>query len=301
MPTPENLERAVHELRASGVVVMPTETVYGLACRATDPAAVAKVFVAKGRPAENPLIVHVATPEMAEEVAFVDERARALMEAFWPGPLTLVLPRKEGVPDAVAAGLPTVAVRRPDHPVALALIEGVGPIAAPSANRFSRLSPTRAEDVDPALGDFLILDGGPSRIGIESTIIDLADPEGPRLLRSGQISRREVEGVLGVALLDRQPNAPIVAPGAYERHYAPLTPVRLAESLTEADAGLTLGPSANFRQIAMPSDPRGYAAALYRSLAELDTLGLGEIVVQVPPRTPEWEPIHDRLRRATGE
>lgn len=286
---------------ASGVVVMPTETVYGLACRATDAVAVSKVFAAKGRPAENPLIVHVASPMMAEEIALVDSRAKALMEAFWPGPLTLVVPKREGIPDAVTAGLPTVAVRRPDHPVALALIEGAGPVAAPSANRSSRLSPTRAQDVDPLLGDFLILDGGPCRVGIESTIVDLADSEGPRLLRLGRISRKDLERVLRMQILDRKPGAPIVSPGGYPKHYAPLTPVRLADALVEGDAGLTFAPSANFRQVAMPSDPAAYAAALYHSLAELDRLGLVEIVVQKPPTTPEWEPIWDRLRRATCE
>lgn len=288
-------------LRGGGVVVMPTETVYGLACRATDAGAVAKVFAAKGRPAENPLIVHVATPLMAGEIALVDERACALMEKFWPGPLTLVLPKREGIPDAVTAALPTVAVRRPDHPVAMALIEGAGPIAAPSANRSSRLSPTRAQDVDPALGDFLVLDGGPCRVGIESTIVDLSDPEGPRLLRLGRIGKDELEQVLGVTVLRRKEGAPIVAPGGYAKHYAPLTPVRLATSLADSDAGLTLGASANLHQVAMPSDPAAYAAALYRSLADLDRLGLDEIVIQAPPRTPEWEPIWDRLRRATGE
>jgi len=286
---------------ASGVVVMPTETVYGLACRATDAVAVSKVFAAKGRPAENPLIVHVASPTMAEGMALIDARARALMDAFWPGPLTLVVPKREGIPDAVTAGLPTVAVRRPDHSVALALIEGAGPVAAPSANRSSRLSPTRAQDVDPMLGDFLVLDGGPCRVGIESTIVNLADSEGPRLLRLGRISRQDLEHVLCVPILDRKEGAPIVAPGEYPKHYAPLTPVRLAASLAEGDAGLTFGQSANFRQVAMPSDPGAYAAALYHSLAELDSLGLAEIVVQTPPAIPEWEPIWDRLRRATGE
>lgn len=286
---------------ASGVVVMPTETVYGLACRATDAVAVSKVFAAKGRPAENPLIVHVASPMMAEEIALVDSRAKALMEAFWPGPLTLVVPKREGIPDAVTAGLPTVAVRRPDHPVALALIEGAGPVAAPSANRSSRLSPTRAQDVDPLLGDFLILDGGPCRVGIESTIVDLADSEGLRLLRLGRISRKDLERVLRVQILDRKQGEPIVAPGGYPKHYAPLTPVRLADALADGDAGLTFALSANFRQVTMPSDPAAYAAALYHSLAELDRLGLVEIVVQKPPTTPEWEPIWDRLRRATCE
>lgn len=277
---------------------MPTETVYGLACLATDPEAVEKVFAAKGRPPESPLIVHVSGIEQAKEVAEVSEQAEKLIARFWPGPLTLVLPKRAVIPSRVTAGLETVATRMPRHPVALALIERVGPLAAPSANRFTKLSPTRAEDVDPALGEFLVLDGGPCQIGIESTVVDLTGT--PRVLRPGQISIAELSDAVGQVVEIGPTPGPQRSPGLHERHYSPATPVRLAHQLRYEEAGLTFEEPQNSRQIQVSRDPAIYAAMLYFSLADLDRRGVAEIVIERPPQTPEWLAVWDRLRRCSS-
>lgn len=279
---------------------MPTETVYGLACLATDPEAVEKVFAAKGRPPESPLIVHVSGIEQARQVAELDERAVSLILEFWPGPLTLVLPKTPGIPSRVTAGLPTVAVRMPSHPVAQELISRAGPLAAPSANRFSRLSPTRAEDVDPDLGDFLVLDGGPCDIGLESTVLDLTGA--PRVLRPGQVSAADLEAVLeqpvSVRAMAVDPGESHSSPGLHLRHYSPRTPVRLVPKLGTTDAGLTFAPAQNDSQVQMPRNPSLYAAQLYAVLADLDRRDLTQILIEEPPRDPEWAAIWDRLQRA---
>lgn len=276
-PDAVHLAAAARALRASRLVGMPTETVYGVAAIASDPIAVARTFAAKGRPGDNPLIVHLADaadlPRVAREIPAA---ARRLADAFWPGPLTLVLPRQPHVLDAVTAGLDTVAVRVPDHPVALALLREVGePLSAPSANPFMRLSPTTAQDIDPDLAGrlALVLDGGPCRIGLESTVVDCTGE--PRVLRPGGVDRAAIEAALGhpvpLVPVERDHGAK-PAPGRYARHYAPRTPLRLVPALGATDTGLVFGRAAAGSQIEMPDDPVAYGALLYRVLHALDAL-----------------------------
>lgn len=304
-PTDEAIAAAAAALRRGELVGMPTETVYGLAALASDPVAVARTFAAKRRPSDNPLIVHLASAADLPLVArSIPPAAQTLADAFWPGPLTLVLPRQPHVLDAVTAGLDTVAVRVPDHNVALALLRAVGaPLSAPSANTFMRLSPTRAQDIEPDLQGQMActLDGGPCRIGLESTVVDCAGPV--RVLRPGGVSREALARALGhdvplagVAAVD----GPRAAPGMYARHYAPRTPLRLAAALDADDAGLCFGAPANPRQVAMPADPDSYGASLYRVLHALDALGARELVVQQPPTGTAWEAVADRLRKAAA-
>lgn len=296
-PTPENIQAAGEALRNGGLVGMPTETVYGLAARLWNPEAVLRTFAVKGRPADNPLIAHVAHLEQVGEVAAVwPEMAKRLAERFWPGPLTLVLPKRPEVPLEATGGLETVAIRVPAHPVALRLIDAAGsPLTAPSANPFMGLSPTRAAHVTVE-GLAMVLDGGPCEVGIESTVVDLSGSE-PRLLRPGGASRAEIEAVLGRPLAGAEEGVRR-APGSYERHYAPRTTLRIADHLAPDDAGLTLEPPLNERQIFIASDPAAFGVSMYAALHGLDALGVPEIVVQSPPQTPEWEAVWDRLRRA---
>ena len=297
-PTPENVAAAGEALRRGDLVGMPTETVYGLAASLWDAEALRRTFAAKGRPSDNPLIVHVAHLEQLDEVvaAWPDD-ARRLAERFWPGPLTLVLPKRPRVPSEATGGLDTVAVRVPAHPVALRLIDAAGtPLTAPSANPFMGLSPTRAEHVD-VRGLAMTLDGGPCAVGIESTVVDLSGST-PRLLRAGGVPRAQIEAALGGVLAGK--DGARRAPGDYPRHYAPRTPIRLADRLAEDDAGLTFE-AAGDRQIRLPRDPAAYALSLYAALHRMDALGLSEIVVQAPPRGEAWEAVWDRLARATTE
>jgi L-threonylcarbamoyladenylate synthase len=283
---------------------MPTETVYGLAADALNPAAVRATFAAKGRPADNPLIVHVLDLEGARRVAReIPEAAAKLAEAFWPGPLTLVLPKRPEVPAEVTAGLDTVAVRVPAHPVARALLKRWdGPLTAPSANLFSGLSPTRPEHLEPRLLEHvaLVLDGGACEVGIESTVLDLTvDP--PRILRPGGVGRSEIERVLGkpVGLLREQEDAGR-SPGTFPRHYSPRTPLVLVDRLSPDQAGLTFSAPQNKGQIQLPADPPQYARRLYDALHTLDKAGFPALHVESPPRGDEWESVWDRLRRAMG-
>lgn len=299
------IEAAADALRRGELVVMPTETVYGLAADATNPEAIARIFALKGRPSDNPLIVHVGTTVTLTEVARdIPDAAWTLVNRFWPGPLTLVLPRSEAIPPPVSAGLDTVAVRMPNHPVALALLsESERPLAAPSANRFMALSPTRAEDVSPEIraGLHAVLDGGPCTIGLESTVLSLVGE--PTILRPGAITRVQIAAALNAEVRERetvQDDGPRQAPGTYRRHYAPKTPVVLAGSLAPDDAGLILATPQNSRQILMPPDPSGYAAALYAALAALDREGPTRIVIETPPDAPAWRAVRDRLARMTG-
>jgi L-threonylcarbamoyladenylate synthase len=320
-PQPDRLARAAAVLRAGGLVAFPTETVYGLGANALDPAAVARIFTAKGRPPNNPLIVHVAEPaQAAQVVASWPEGAARLAERFWPGPLTLVLPRRAEVPDVVTGGGPTVAVRVPAHPVALALLRAAAlPLAAPSANRSTELSPTRAEHVLRALAGRidLLLDAGPTPGGIESTVVDLTVTP-PRLLRPGLVGVADLEAAVGpLTRLPTSPppgEAPLPSPGMMPRHYAPRTPLQCAgpndrehvEALCRA--GLRVGwvtfapaPEPTLPGLVvkgMPADPAGYAARLYAALHELDSAGLDRIVVALPPDAEEWLAVRDRLRRA---
>ncbi|MCS7314536.1 MAG: L-threonylcarbamoyladenylate synthase [Bryobacterales bacterium] len=303
-----DIERAAELIRAGGLVAFPTETVYGLGANALDRAAVRRIFQVKGRPVTSPLIVHVDSPEMARRLAREwPPEAERLAQRFWPGPLTLVLPKAACIPAEVTAGLDTVGLRMPAHPVALELIRTAGvPIAAPSANRFTELSPTTAEHVRRALGDSvdMILDGGPTQVGLESTVLWLAGP--PRLLRPGMILRRQIEEVIGpVEVAGRiEDGLPHPSPGLHPRHYSPRTPlVLVTDGVLPPGRGayLWIGrPAAAARSVRMPSDAVAYAARLYDTLHTLDAEGWDWIAVERPPELPEWIPVLDRLRRAAG-
>jgi L-threonylcarbamoyladenylate synthase len=316
-PEPGAVRRAAELIRAGRLVAFPTETVYGLGADALDPAAVAAIFAAKGRPATNPVIVHVADPGGAVAVAADWPAAAAkLAGRFWPGPLTLVVPKRPEVPDIVTAGGLTVAVRCPAHPVAAALIRAAGvPIAAPSANRSTELSPTRAEHVLKGLDGRidLILDGGPCPGGIESTVVDVTGGA-VRVLRPGLVTvpmLEEVVGPVGASGGRQPPGGEGVArsPGLMEKHYSPRTPVVLAADADEADrfhgefrrAGLrviSVGFDLFWEYYPMPGDPTGYAADLYAVLHDLDDGRYDRIVVELPPDAPEWAAVRDRLTRA---
>jgi len=292
-----NIQRAAELIRAGKLVAFPTETVYGLGANALDSAAVARIFEAKGRPRTSPLIVHVASIEMARGLAAEwPDAAETLARRYWPGPLTLVLTKKPAIPDIVTAGLPTVGLRMPAHRLALELIRVAGvPIAAPSANRFTQLSPTSATHVPKTLADY-VLDGGRARVGIESTVLSLAGPA--VLLRPGVIPLPEIEALIGPVGLPEQPGAgPHAAPGMHPRHYRPATPLRLLEPGEPNPPGrgarLRLG-------IEMPAAPLEYAAALYETLHRLDSRGFDWIAVDRPPETPEWAGVLDRLDRAAS-
>ncbi len=319
-PESDVIARAAEVLRGGGLVAFPTETVYGLGANALDAEAVAGIFAAKGRPATNPLIVHVPDAKAAQEIAADwPEQAARLAARFWPGPLTLVLPRREIVPRIVTAGGPTVAVRVPAHPVAQALLRDTGlPIAAPSANRSMRLSPTRAAHVHRDLSGriALILDGGPTTGGLESTVLNLTTTP-PRLLRPGLISPAEIEAVIGPIArpnVSASSDTPLPSPGMLARHYAPRAPLELAEDNGRARVeellarGLRVGWLAlgtaeeagtpGLEAVALPPEPASYAAQLYAALHQLDAAGVERIVVALPPETEAWLAVRDRLRRA---
>ncbi|MCU0864024.1 MAG: L-threonylcarbamoyladenylate synthase [Planctomycetes bacterium] len=311
---------AAEILRRGGLVAFPTETVYGLGAHALDPEAVARIYAAKGRPSFNPLIVHLADADQLSRLArTVSPLAQRLAAAFWPGPLTLVLPRQPVVPDAVTAGLDTVGVRVPAHPVARALIAAAGlPIAAPSANAYTRVSPTTAAHVLAQLGDRveLVLDGGPAAVGIESTVVDVSG-ERPVLLRPGGIAAERIEALVGPLLRAAAVagDAPRPAPGMVDRHYAPrarLQPFAAGErpavwqQLAElAAAGRRVGLLAFATEGArateircMPGDAAGYARELYAALHALDSAGCELAYVEQLPVERAWEAVADRLRRA---
>ncbi len=273
-------------------------------------ASVERVFEAKGRPHSSPLIVHVSSIEMARELA--DEwpdAAQRLAERFWPGPLTLVVKKRPVIPDIVTAGLPTVGLRMPAHPVALALLRAAGiPVAAPSANRFTQLSPTTAEHVRRGLGQRVayVLDGGPCTVGIESTVLSVVE-QPLVLLRPGGISRSEIEKVAGPTALPAQPAAGAhPSPGMHPQHYSPKTPLVLV--LTELSRVPAKAHICSFepglymkRPLSLcPANPREYAARLYAVLHQLDDDGYDWIAVEAPEETPEWEGVLDRLRRAAA-
>ena len=302
-----DVEGAARALRAGGLVLMPTETVYGLAADAGDARAVAAVYAAKGRPSFNPLIAHVADLDTAERTAVFDLRARALAERFWPGPLTLVLPARGGggVCDLARAGLDTVAVRAPAHPLALALLHAFGgPVAAPSANRSGRPSPTRFSDAVEETGSAAAaaLDGGPCAVGIESTVVALVDGAA-RLLRPGGVARAELEAVVG-PLLQAGDDAHR-SPGRLALHYAPDAPMRLeADAPRPGEAYLALGavPAGADRilQLSAARDVAEAAANLFAHLLAADRLRPAAIAVAPIPFDGLGEAINDRLRRAAG-
>lgn len=302
---------AARLLEQGKLVAIPTETVYGLAADADNPEAVANIFSAKGRPSTHPVIVHVARDaDLSHWAVDIPPQAAHLIQAFWPGPLTLILKRAPKVSNSVSGGQDSVGLRCPSHPVAQALLKnfrgGQGGIAAPSANRFGRVSPTTAQHVidefgEPGTGPVAaVLDGGPCTVGIESTIVDLTrlDTHGPVLLRPGQISAQAIETVLGCALAQPDQAAPRVS-GSLDAHYAPQTPLVLIAS--ESVASTTAALQAKQRQVAclcITTDPQTYARDLYAQLRRLDQLGADVILVEQPPSHAEWQGINDRLRRA---
>ena len=333
------LKPAVECLRRGGLVAFPTETVYGLGAHALDRSAVRRVFEAKGRPSTDPLIVHIANADMLSTlVSTIPETAHALANRFWPGPLTLVLPRSTAVPDEVTSGLPTVAVRMPSHPVAQALLEMSGlPLAAPSANLFSRPSPTRAAHVLEDLADRIdiIVDGGPTKFGIESTVVDLSGNV-PTILRPGAVTIEMLRKVMpDVASAKGQTSTTSGAqpsPGLLDRHYSPRAPMTLYEgpdavARIVADArlarnrgqrvgiiaadedrrrlgeagGVEGGPPLRISALGSVDDPEQVAARLYAGLRELDAAGVDLILARgFPARDGLGQAIQDRLRRAAG-
>jgi L-threonylcarbamoyladenylate synthase len=318
-PDAVEILRAAELLRAGRLVAFPTETVYGLGANALDPRAIQLIYDAKGRPGNNPLIVHVVDAvQVLNVVREWPKTAELLAERFWPGPLTLVLPKRPEVPDSATAGGPTVAVRCPAHPVAQALLRAAGiPVAAPSANRSTELSPTRAQHVLASLGGRieLILDAGPCPGGIESTVIDVTRSE-IRLLRPGLIPVTQLEEIVGPVLTGGKPGGHVRSPGQMAKHYSPRTGLRLAPPghlMREAEEGLrtglrvgivTFGGHGERRKSdgvvhkELGDDPRSAAENLYDTLHQLDGLGLDVILVESPPDTADWAAIRDRLTRA---
>lgn len=318
MVSDNDIEHAVAVLRAGGLVAFPTETVYGLGADAGNPAAVGRIFAAKGRPSTHPVIVHIADAvQLANWAREIPESARRLAKKFWPGPLTVILQRARAVSDAVTGGQDTVALRVPSHPVAQQLLARFGGgIAAPSANHHGRVSATTAAHVRAEFGDAVecILDGGEAGIGIESTIVDLSRGRAA-LLRPGWITAGEIGKALGAPLAAPVADAPR-APGSLAVHYAPRTPL----TLVECDLALELAASLTRqgRRVALlarsagqpllqglawagaPQDAAGYAHALYATLRRLDEAGCDAIIVEKPPQAAEWAAINDRLERAAA-
>jgi L-threonylcarbamoyladenylate synthase len=322
VPALKGISEAAERLRAGLLVAFPTETVYGLGANALDAEAVARIFAAKGRPSTNPLIVHVPDVAGARELAGEwPDTAERLAERFWPGPLTLVVPRTEAIPDIVRAGGATVGLRVPSHPVALELLKTAGvPVAAPSANRSEEVSPTTAQHVADSLGpfvdDLLILDGGPTTVGLESTVLDVtADP--PRILRPGMVTAPMLREVIGELAEHGTMGGIARSPGQMLRHYAPKVPVfvvpkeEIRSMLERGDGLLALDPSFwRYRHspmgtdgivkmtLPMPPDAHSYAAQLYKALRTADDMDVTRIIIEEPPQGEEWVAIHDRLRRA---
>ena len=315
------IEAAARALEAGALVAFPTETVYGLGADAENPAAVAAIYAAKGRPQDHPVIVHLAPGAPLDYwAADIPREAQALADAFWPGPLTMILKRAPNIPDAVSGGQDTVGLRCPSHPVAIALLRafkgGRGGVAAPSANKFGAVSPTLAQHVRDEFGQdgsvSMVLDGGASMVGIESTIVDLSRlaTHGPVLLRPGHISAEAI-----AAVIDQLPSAPDAAAprasGTLESHYAPHTPVAMQDSATLRQT--LLGLAAAGRKVALihysdmppthaalrlPATPDGFAHALYAALRAMDGQGAEVILVEAPPQDGAWLGVNDRLRRA---
>lgn len=304
---PEVARRAAAALADGDLVILPTETVYGLAADAADPAAVAKLYAAKGRPSFNPLIAHVTDLAMAEAVAVLDARGRRLAEAFWPGPLTLVAPVRGAdlVCDLARAGLDTVAVRAPSHPLAQAVIAAFGqPLVAPSANRSGRPSPTTFPDAlaETGAAAAVALDGGPCAVGLESTVVALLEGP-PRLLRPGAVTRGQIEALIG-PLAEAEADARR-SPGRLARHYAPAAPLRLdAQAPRAGEAFLAFGPAApgpSVFNLSPSADLSEAAARLFSALRAADALHPTAIAVAPIPEGGLGEAINDRLRRAAGQ
>ena len=338
LPPPESanaaeIARAAQRLLDGELAAFPTETVYGLGADAESPQAVAKIYAAKGRPSNHPVIVHIAPDgDVSYWASQVPPEARLLIDAFWPGPLTLILKRAPHIVDTVSGGQDSIGIRCPSHPVAQALLKafaagkpnGQGGVAAPSANKFGQVSPTRAEHVksefpDEVAAGMPLLEGGASEVGIESTILDLSRLDrgaGPVLLRPGHISAAQIEAVLGVQVFAPDAAAPR-ASGTLKAHYAPRTPLELASDARLQDVALgrnlpagkvvvvaygdkpaSLDPRLQWHPVL--ADPARYAQALYGLLRDLDKQGYARIIVQAPPATDEWHAVNDRIGRAAA-
>lgn len=321
----EAIAAAAASLEAGELVAFPTETVYGLGADAENPAAVARIYAAKGRPQDHPVIVHVAPgADLDYWVTDVPREARQLAQAFWPGPLTLILKRNAHIPDAVSGGQDTVGIRCPSHPVAIALLSafkgGKGGVAAPSANKFGNVSPTKAQHVqDEFAGEVgagravaAVLDGGNSQVGIESTILDLSRlaTHGPVLLRPGHISSQQIADVIGAMPQSPDQTAPR-ASGTLESHYAPKAPVALLPTRDIPDTVSALAArgrrvalihytpiAASEPYVALPDEPKGYAYGVYAALRAMDQEQVDLILVETPPQDAQWAGVNDRLRRA---
>jgi L-threonylcarbamoyladenylate synthase len=311
------INQAVNILQGGGLVGMPTETVYGLGADARNPEALRKIFLAKQRPIDHPLIVHISdAKQLSEWASEVSPLAWRLAEAFWPGPLTLIMPKAPHVLDLITGGQQTIGVRIPHHPIAQALLKSFGSgIAAPSANRFGRISPTTAAAVKEELGDAvdIILDGGPCEVGVESTIVDVSG-EHPIILRPGIITADQIEAVIQETLATQKSNVPRVS-GAMESHYAPSTPTKLlpTNKLEQLLAEIkpenlpvvlmvnrpTAVPYNEIESIVMPSDPLYYAHLLYQTLRALDKKQFKQIIIEDVPDSPEWAGVRDRLLKAS--
>lgn len=293
-------ESAGRALGRGELVVLPTETVYGLGADALNADAVERIFAVKGRPAGNPLIVHVEGGEDVHQVVREwPETADRLAKAFWPGPLTLVLPKQARVPEVVTAGLDTVGVRCPDHLVfreVLARFGGV--IAAPSANVYTGLSPTRAGDVDERIlrEAWAVVDGGECRVGLESTVVDLSEGE-VRILRPGTVTREAIEAVLGVRVAQGTGAGPAKSPGLAAKHYSPGVPVRVVERVGEEAFGIRRAGEASDRLVVLPDEAEGFGRGLYAALRELERRGAGLIEIEWVPDTEAWAAVRDRLSR----
>lgn len=323
--TPQNLTQLARRLRAGEVVAVPTETVYGLAAHALDARACRKIFAAKGRPANDPLIVHIHALTQLNEIAEINPAALKLARKFWPGPLTLVLPKKSIVPDVVSAGLPSVAVRMPSHPLFRRLLKLTEvPLAAPSANLFGYVSPTIAEHVRAGLGKKIryILDGGPCAIGLESTIVDLRNPRRPQLLRPGAITLAELSRALGIRVRPATATVRVppkagsaqLAPGLLARHYSPRTVVKLHTRISPAVAAKSPASDAwifvarprgltgrNIFWLDERGHLRGVARRLFATLRRVDALGFARMHVELARGEGLADAINDRLRRAAAE
>jgi len=310
------LAAAIAALRRSEVIGLPTETVYGLAGDAANPAALQQIYALKGRPAGHPVIVHLGDAAQLDDWAReVPAAARTLAARFWPGPLTLILRRGARVMDLVTGGQDTVGIRVPAHPLALAVLRAFGGgLAAPSANRYGHVSPTTAQHVREEFGDELpiVLDGGPCAVGIESTIVDLSG-ELPRVLRPGQIGVEAISAALKGAVATGAAHSSPRVPGALRSHYAPRAPAELvarAELLVRADRSrrederaqmLAIGTLPDGGEgLALPTEPEAYARHLYAALRQLDAEGADRILIEAPPTDPSWNAIRDRVQRATA-
>lgn len=311
------LDTAASILTKGGLVAFPTETVYGLGADARNPQALLRVFEAKGRPVDHPLIVHIAkASDIKSWAEDIPDLAWQLTEQFWPGPLTLILKRQAHVSNLVTGGQDTVGLRMPAHPLALALLERFGSgIAAPSANRYGRVSPTTAEHVKTELGDSidLVLDGGACSVGLESTILDLSSAK-PQLLRPGAVTRNDLSPFLGQLAPRPEVDSPRVS-GSTPSHYAPVTPVQLMEKtamqallrslIAEGKAvavlamhSVTSEPASNASILRMPTDAKKYAQALYAQLRIADALACQILLIEQPPESEQWDAVRDRLTRA---